>query len=209
MAIEKATILNLGTGEAIPVLFNPDEYSLEGGNAFAEAAVPGLRTPPLQYVRGQGRTLRMELFFDTYEQRVDVRSRTRRITRLLEQDPVLRAPPMVLFTWGGFHFKGVLDRVNQRFTLFFPSGAPARAHLTVSLKEFEEVRVEVEQGVFVGPPVVRNVVAGETIDRIAYDSLGDPAAWRAIADLNKVDNPRKLAPNQPLLIPPRSDRSLR
>ncbi len=33
----------------------------------------------------------------------------------------------------------------------------------VSLKEFEEVRVEVEQGVFVGPPVVRNVVAGETI----------------------------------------------
>src|SRR5262249_39581014 len=76
MALEKATITRLRTNEQIAVMFNPAEYTFDVANSFAEIAVPGRRTPPVQYVRGNGRTLKMELFFDTYEARADVRAMT-------------------------------------------------------------------------------------------------------------------------------------
>jgi hypothetical protein len=62
MALEKAIVTNTQTGEQIPVLFNPAEYSLDLGNTFAEIGIPGLRVPPIQYVRGNSRSLKLELF---------------------------------------------------------------------------------------------------------------------------------------------------
>src|SRR5690349_5582733 len=124
MALEKAVITNTQTGEQIRVMFNPAEYSLDLGNTFAEIGIPGLRTPPIQYVRGNGRSLKMELFFDTCETRGDVRQETRRVTALLESDPILRAPPILLFSWGGLNFRCVLESVGQRFTMFLEDGTP-------------------------------------------------------------------------------------
>ena len=95
------------SGEQLEVMFNPEEYSLDLGNTFAEIAIPGLKTPPIQYVRGNIRTLQMELFFDTYEEKRDVRRETRRITSLLDKDPATKAPPLLLFSWGGLNFKSV------------------------------------------------------------------------------------------------------
>ncbi|NJL51516.1 MAG: hypothetical protein HC930_03610 [Hydrococcus sp. SU_1_0] len=97
MTIEKATIRNLQTGEAIPVRFNPGEYSLDVSNSFAEIGIPGLQTPPIQYIRGNNRTLKMELFFDSFEQEVDVRTQTQRLTTLLDRDRRTQAPPVLLF----------------------------------------------------------------------------------------------------------------
>lgn len=202
MALEKATITNLQTGEQIPVMFNPEEYSLDLGNSFAEIGIPGLKTPPIQYVRGNIRNLKMELFFDTYEGKIDVRTETRRITALLDKDANTQTPPILLFSWGGLNFKCVLESAGQRFTMFLQDGTPVRARLSVSFKEFESVEVEVERGFFIGPPTVRNIVEGETLSKLAGEVLGDPGAWREIADLNSIDNPRKLAPGMSLVIPP-------
>lgn len=204
MALEKATIRNLRTRELIQVMFNPAEYSLDLGNTFAEVGIPGLRTPPLQYVRGNARTLKMELFFDTSGTRTDVRDEARRLTALLDNDPITRAPPILLFSWGGLNFTCVLESVGQRFTLFAETGMPLRATLNVSFREYESVEVEVRRGLFVGPPAVRNVVAGQTLSQIAAEVLGDPGAWRQIAELNGVDNPRKLIPGAALVVPPRA-----
>lgn len=202
MALEKATITNLQTGECIPVMFNPEEYSLDLGNTFAEIGIPGLKTPPIQYVRGNIRNLKMELFFDTYEAKSDVRNETRKITSLLEKDLNTQAPPILLFSWGGLNLKCVLENAGQRFTMFMEDGTPVRATLTVSFKEYEAVDIEIKKGLFIGPPTVRNIIEGETLSKIAGEALGDPGAWREIADLNNIDNPLKLALGMPLLIPP-------
>ena len=203
MSLEKATITNLETGDRIQVMFNPEEgYSLDSGNTFAEIGIPGLRTPPIQYVRGNGRSLRMELFFDTQEARSDVRTRTGQITSLLNQNLETQAPPILLFSWGGFNFKSVLESVEQRFTLFLSDGTPVRANLTVSFKEYEAVDIEIRQGLFIGPPTIRNIVEGETLSQIAGTFLGDPTAWRKIAELNNIDNPLKLLPGSQLILPP-------
>ena len=77
----KATIVNTFTRESFGVMYNPDELKLEQGNTFAEVGVPGLGTPPVQYVRGKARILSMELFFDSYEEGTDVRRLTSPSTR--------------------------------------------------------------------------------------------------------------------------------
>ena len=66
-------------------MYNPEELKLEQGNQFAEVPIPGLDTPPVQYVRGKPRTLTMELFFDTYEAGEDVRAHTAPIVALLDK----------------------------------------------------------------------------------------------------------------------------
>ena len=54
MGIEKAVLINLNSGENIRVMFNPEEYTLESANSFAELAIPGVRVPPLQLVADWG-----------------------------------------------------------------------------------------------------------------------------------------------------------
>lgn len=201
MALDKATIINLETREQIPVMFNPEEYSLDLGNTFAEIGIPGLQTSPIQYVRGNLRTLKMELFFDTYEQKVDVRTQTQRITSLLNKNVTTQAPPILLFSWGSLQFKCVLESVGQNFTMFLSNGMPVRAKLSVNFKEFEPVEIEIERGLFIGPPTVRNVVEGDTLSKIAGDLLGKPGDWREIAELNDIDDPFNLPPGQSLIIP--------
>src|SRR5215469_9097501 len=108
------------------VLFNPSEYSLDKANTIAQAAIPGLQAPILQYVHGNMRTLSMDLFFDTYEEKSDVTAKTDKIYNLLQLDRSSHAPPIRDLSWGKFKFCGVLDHVNGKFTLFLADGTPVR-----------------------------------------------------------------------------------
>ena len=126
MALEKALITNTFTLEKFPVLFNPEEYTLNKDINYAQSSIPGLSGPILQFVNGNLQTLEMELLVDTYEEhragsRVinragdDVRKLTDQIVGLMAIDPDHHAPPILLFTWGSLNFKCVLARVSQRF----------------------------------------------------------------------------------------------
>ena len=202
MALEKATIKRyIPPGETIKVLFNPNEYRLAVSNQFAEAAIPGLAAPLLQFGRGNASTLSMQLFFDTYEQRTDVRQYSGKIIKLLEIDPDLHAPPVCMFAWGHLEFVGVLERADQRFTLFLSDGTPVRATVDVTFKEFFESKKQAGQlqsADFAKHYVVRR---GDTLSSIAGQEFGDPALWRPIAEANRIDNPLALQPGQVLVIP--------
>jgi hypothetical protein len=43
----------------------------------------------------------------------------------------------------------------------------------------------------------------ERLDQIAFRHYGNPAYWRLMAHANQINNPLKLEPNQPLIIPPK------
>ena len=53
------------TKKEIPLHFNPADYQLTKANTFAEIPIPGLESPPLQYVRGGSRVLSMDVLVDT------------------------------------------------------------------------------------------------------------------------------------------------
>ena len=203
MALEKAEITNTNTGEKFKVLFNPEEYSLNKDNNFAQIAVPGLRSPLLQFTNGNLRTLEMELFYDTFEEGRDVRDETNKIVRLLDIDPETHAPPVLLFVWGDLRFTCVLVRANQRFLMFDENGRPVRARLTVSFNEFTNADREAKEikRSTADFTKLHTVTQGETLSGIASRYYKNPGLWRPIAVANRVDNPRQLPVGLRLKVP--------
>src|SRR3954451_12999309 len=191
MALEKAIITNTVTGTVIPVMFNPEEYTVNRDINYAQTAIPGLSGPILQFVSGNMQTLEMELFLDTYEEHragdriqnqagEDVRRLTRQVTDLMNIEPSTHAPPVLLFIWASLSFTCVLARTSQNFTMFKPDGTPVRARLQVTFNEFRNVDLESKE-------IKREtadfskfhvVGMGETLSSIAAATYGNPRLWR-------------------------------
>jgi LysM repeat protein len=203
MALEKACITPKDE-EPIPFLFNPTQYSLNKGNQIAEIGIPGLGSPILQYVRGNTRTLTIEMFFDTYEQQSDVRAYTDKIYGLLGITRKTHVPPVCKFTWGKFEFCCIVSSVSGQFILFLGDGTPVRATLNVTLKEFIKVEVEVHENPTESSDHTKThtVKRGDTLSSIAAAEYDDPTKWRPIAETNDIANPRVLKPGQVLVLPP-------
>lgn len=215
MALERATITNTVTGDAVEVLFNPEEYTQSAEVNYAQAAIPGLSAPVLQFVSGGAGSLEMELLVDTYEEHrsgsrtvngagADVRALTRRITGLMEIEPSTHAPPVLIFAWGSLAFTCVLARVSQRFLMFLPDGTPVRARLTVTFTEFRNVELEAKEIKRETADYSARHVVGqdESLSAIAAQVYGDPRLWRPIALRNTIDDPRALPAGTRLAIPP-------
>jgi nucleoid-associated protein YgaU len=214
MSLEKATVTNTITGEIVPVLFNPEEYTVNRDNNFAQAAVPGLRAPLLQFVNGNMQTLEIELLVDSYEQHrsgskvlneagSDVRDLTRKITDLMNINATVHAPPVLIFAWGSLTFTCVLARASQRFIMFRADGVPVRARLQVTFNEFTNAELEAkeikrETADYSQFHLVRE---GETLSSIAAQFYQDSTLWRPIAIYNDIDNPQALPIGASLLIP--------
>jgi hypothetical protein len=203
MALTKAKITVEHSKTFIEVMFNPEEYSLNRDNNFASQAIPGLSSPLLQFAHGNLRTLDMELLFDTYEQLTDVRLETERFIHLMEIDPALHAPPILIVSWASLQFRCVLTKANQKFLLFLNDGRPVRARITASFTEFidaehEALEVKRETADYTKQ---HTVLQGETIANIAFLYYSNPTLWRPIAVLNRLDNPRDLNAGQLLTIP--------
>jgi contractile injection system tube protein/LysM domain-containing protein len=206
--LQKAVIvaydINGNVKKEIKVLFNPEQYSLERSNQFANQPIPGQQSPVIQFVRGEAEGLSLDLFFDTYTyyNGEDVRKYTDEISNLLDIDPDIHAPPICSFRWGGPPFDGIIERVSKRFTMFKEDGVPVRATVSVSFKKFPGPK---EQKMSKSSPdrtKRRLVKQGDTLWLLAAREYGNPAKWRAIADANKIENPRILKPGMEIIIPP-------
>src|SRR5262245_9703353 len=103
MTIEKLTIKNLDNKSEFKVLFNPTEYTFEDASKWQEHGTSGWK-PELQYTGGDRRRLSMELFYDTYEAKQDVRLYTGKLAALLvvstndKNDG--KRPPKLELSWG-------------------------------------------------------------------------------------------------------------
>jgi nucleoid-associated protein YgaU len=122
------------------------------------------------------------------------------------------SPPVLMFTWGEFkigssgQFVGLLTSVDATCTLFSPSGAPTRAEVSLAMKAAPEEMAGTNP-TSGGPRAHRahQVVAGDTLAAIAYLAYGDAGRWRAIAELNGIDDPMRLPAGTRLLLPELAD----
>ena len=199
-------LVGVFAGQKAEVIFNPAEYSIEKGNQFASAPLPGLSNPVLSWVNGDADVLTMELFFDTYTNKggSDVRKETKKISRLLEIDPTLHAPPPVRFVWGPFSFRAVIERLTQRFTMFREDGVPVRATLNVTFKEYKTIEEQLSERPTESSDWSKRRILTEKdlLSLIAAIEYGDPAVWRVIADANDIENPRLLESGREIRLPP-------
>jgi LysM repeat protein len=187
----------------ISVLFNPSEYTLEKENEYASIGIPGLESPILQFIRGGQETLSMELFFDSYEQKRDVRDYTDQITGLLKIDRNIRAPPLLKFIWGKLSFTSVLKRATRKFTMFLPDGTPVRATMNVTFQKYQtdDATEEIDSG-SADKTRIYTVNEGDSLWRLSARFYGSPGMWRKIADKNQFEDPLKLNSGTRIVIPP-------
>jgi nucleoid-associated protein YgaU len=199
----------------IAVLFNPTEYSFERTNSYKATAVPGLGSPLLQFVNGESAQLSMELFLDDYtdpegptsllqRERDPLMKRLRDLTKLLEIDRDLHAPPPVRFNWGPMEFSAVIEKLGRKVTMFHPDGTPARLSLSVSFKEYRTLRQQLEdpRRESADKTKRRVVVGREALWLIAAREYDDSNEWVRIAEANDLDDPREIAPGDWLQLPP-------
>jgi nucleoid-associated protein YgaU len=188
----------------IPLRFNPSEYQLQKGNNFAEIGIPGLESPPIQFVRGSAEKLAVELLADTSDTLEDVRERyVNKLRDLMRLNVELHAPPIVAFTWDTQVFKGVLESLNIAYILFTPEGVPLRAKLSVTLKEYRPAAVQYRENPTSSPDYDKSlrVRRGDTLSSIAAQVYRDPGLWREIARANRIVDPRAVAPGTVLALP--------
>ncbi|MDQ1909560.1 LysM peptidoglycan-binding domain-containing protein [Paenibacillus sp. GD4] len=204
MALTKAKIFVEATNPYdFEVLFNPSEYELETTNSFAFQESPGASAPTAQFLSGDETVLTMDLFFDTYEASKDVREETFKIVKLLEVDSDLHAPPYVRFVWGSLNFRGVVEKVKQKYTMFLDSGIPVRATLSVTIKAVmtltEQLQLTPRQSADRTKQKPFN--QGDQLWMMAAHEYDDPGKWRDIARANRIDNPRHIEPGRKLIVP--------
>jgi hypothetical protein len=213
-------------GAPLEVSYNPTEYTLNKAATLAEIAIPGLDSPMLQCVRGQAETLTLELFFDSTDaggtgaDAQSVTEKTDPFYQLVKIDPATRALPVVLFSWGAdsfpggrsystlgpnrHGFKGVVESVRQRFTMFSSLGKPLRATITLSLKEYKTLAELVAEQAGEGSDRAQShtVAEGETITDIAEQGGGSGSDWRRVAETNGLDDPEALEAGQVIEMEP-------
>ena len=113
------------------------------------------------------------------------------------------SPPWVVFKWGGITgFTSFVSSVTAKYTLFTPAGTPVRATCTVNL---EEISGEAGgQNPTSGALAARDLhimVAGDTLQSVAFHTYGNAELWRAIATANDIDDPMRVRPGQRILVP--------
>lgn len=188
----------------VPLRFNPADYQLKKSQTYAEIAIPGLSSPPLQWVRGGAETLSFKALVDTTHTLESVdKAYVNRLRGLLNRDPKLHAPPVVAFVWGRRRFTGVLESLDIAYQLFDEAGVPLRAELGITLKEYRPVAVQIFQERKSSSEVEKTYLVrrGDTIAGIAAAVYRDPARWRELALANGITDPRQLRPGRRLLLP--------
>lgn len=206
MALVKATLTNVSVANADPinVLVNPDSYTIATNMLYPDISVPGLRTPLLQFVRGEAKTLAVELFLDSTDTGEALATRLAAIRAFVTIDGELHAPPVCRFHWGDTDFTGVMFEFSEKFSVFDEAGHVLRARVTIKLKEYAPANLQYTEINPQSPDRAKNraVRKGDRLDLIAAEEYGDPALWPVLAAANGIARPRLLVPGQLLEVPP-------
>jgi hypothetical protein len=208
--LERAKINVLDGPDAntvIDVCFNPKEYDLDksvtydNSKSFSDAPEPEFKAPsPMN--------LSVTLQFDSYEERCSVRDKwVRKIEKLTmmgvvelkknatKDDKKNARPPMILFVWGRFSFKGVVTKLTQKYTMFLSDGTPVRAECSLTIQNVSNRDIDSGTNVAGGSGSTRTVSVGpnDRIDLIAAKELGDAGRWAEIAAFNDIVDPGNIA----------------
>jgi nucleoid-associated protein YgaU len=214
--LEPAVIVKLDkagktSGPEIKVMFCPKELNISKQNNWQASNSPKTNAPKFDFKGGGAETLKLQLFFDTYIEKEDVREKyTNAIYGLMRIDEESRdkktkkgRPPTVRFQWGKtVGFNAVITNISQRFSLFLPDGTPVRAVLDVSFQEVQEdYKKQNPTSGGVGGERLWLVKDGDTLAWIAFNEYADSNQWRLIAEANGLTQVRSLSPGTMLMIP--------
>lgn len=202
--------------EEIALQFNPAELSLVKEVSWVRHnARLAQHTSVPEFTGSRPRVLTMSVVLD--EKDKQGQSVDQRVSKLLacctptesSRSDDQPSPPWVKFRWGSFDsvsFMAFLSSVRATYTRFSAEGDPLRAMCEITLEEIGSTTKG--QNPTSGSPGSRQscvLVRGDSLQSVAVRSTGRAGDWRAIAELNGIDDPSKVNPGQVLLLPGSAD----
>jgi nucleoid-associated protein YgaU len=190
--------------------FNPKEVTITKAAKWERKTTKGSKTAgPPEFTGPEPSKMTLEMFFDATSSQDG--SVVKAVESLLSccvateksAGQKKASPPLVVLHWGSVNsFPAFVTSVSAKFTLFSSDGTPIRGLCSVSLEEMpgEPFR----QNPTSGSHEVRRIhrtIAGDSLASVAYAEYGDPAAWRALAAFNNIDDPLGVRTGTVLLVP--------
>ncbi|MEV8129286.1 tail protein X [Streptomyces sp. NPDC085944] len=193
--------------------FNPAQLTLTRRaqwNATPVAAVREAAKP--EFLGAEPREMTLEIFLDT-SMKPDAQTVLKKVESLLDCCEVTTkslgadqpSPPWVVFEWGSFstaRFTAYVASVEASYTLFSTTGVPIRATCQVALVEIPgPTQGQNPTSGALTAQRVHRVVAGDSLQSLAWREYGSANAWRAIAEANGIDDPSRLPTGTQLMLP--------
>jgi Contractile injection system tube protein/LysM domain len=209
-----ASAVGLGAGDPddeMTFMFNPTEYRISQSVDFNAPPRKALGEISLgEYLGTRQMSVSMQLFFDDFASaKGDVTPKITKLLKWQQPDKDGNPPPLVKFQWGNKqleNFQGMITQLNINYSVFAKDGTPLQAKVDLTLEGADDVEAGTNPTSHaLDMRRVHTVVEGETIQSVAYDELGDPNYWRAIADVNTIDDPLRVRPGAALVIPSAAD----
>lgn len=118
----------------VTVQFNPTTLSYSIQNTLR----PPDRNPrPAQFVAQASAKLEFDVVFDSTHDGHDVRADSSKVKSLMiagqQATPEAAAPPVVIFRWGAFSFRGYVESMRESLDFFSENGVPLRSSVKVSM----------------------------------------------------------------------------
>jgi len=115
-------------------------------------------------------------------------------------------PPDLIVQWGpptaGFMITAQMTKVDVRYVRISSDGIPMVAECTLTLKESPSPLSMTNPTSGGRPGRSRHVIhAGESLASLATQHFGTPAAWRAIAQVNGIDDANSVRPGDAIYLP--------
>jgi nucleoid-associated protein YgaU len=193
---------------SIPIMFNPEKLKFSKQSKWLKTKTAKRNAPTSRFGGGEAERFNLKLFLDSSKAGVlGVAGYIWILKQLMKAPPILLdQPPLVMFVWGlTTSPMSYIEKIDYEFTLFAPSGRPLQAEVELTLMEYD---MDWKKLLPLNPTSRSEarktwvVTEGQTLDWIAFQEYGDPAAWRHIAQVNKLRNPMVLKPGQILKLTP-------
>ena len=211
--LQKANLSSIGgkrPAVSIDVHFNPASlvYTVENKSPQSSSG-PKKR----QFVAQFSGKLTMDLQFDTTNTGDDVRSMTAKVAKFMEpsanathaadeansQNPKVpaHAPPVLLFKWGSYQFKGIMESFKETIDLFSADGVALRSLVSIGLARQDAVFDGTKQQ---SPMAASGTVLPPNItSQQAANQGGDPSASRGVGAANGQESLR-FSDGSPLVV---------
>jgi len=134
--------------EEIRVMFNPSEVAVKKTVPWNKHDIEGLDPPKLQFTHGRSFSLRVNLTVDEEDvEGGDVTLPAIVMEQYIIENRDVKKPEPILIKWGEseFKFRGVLEKIDVKYTMFLPDGTPVRAEISSTWKEFTPAEEQLKQ----------------------------------------------------------------
>jgi len=128
------------SGNQYKAQFNPKELQVDKTVSWTpKDAVTD--DPTMEFKEPQSRQLTCTLYFDSFEQGGTTYDDVAKFENLAKLDDTIKHPPLCIFTWGTFNFKGVISALSSKHTMFSSEGKSLRCEVALTMQSASKATV--------------------------------------------------------------------